>query len=77
MSDPVYCEECHERDDRCVCHVECLYCEREVESTHIPALEDEAGWKEIASEHHPKCEWVLTRAHRIWPPLSEKPEGGK
>ena len=42
--------------------VECIYCDHDVENVDPKKL-DEEGWKEIAREHAPDCEWVLTRAH--------------
>ena len=48
---------------------ECAYCARDVklvEGEQVPALDDDATWTELAKEHAPSCEWILTRAHRAF-----------
>ncbi len=48
--------------------VECLYCGAEVlgcqECPGAPPADDSEAWAELATEHAPGCEWVITRAHR-------------
>ena len=31
----------------------------------LPDVDDEAMWDFLRYDHHPDCEWVLTRAHRL------------
>lgn len=42
----------------------CAYCGHECEQGDVPAASDDAAWQELAKDHAPDCEWVLTRAHR-------------
>lgn len=46
----------------------CVYCDASIgnpAALTIPAVDDDEGWKRMACEHHPDCEWVRTRAHRL------------
>ena len=44
----------------------CAYCGMRTPSpdreTPTPAVDDHAAWAEVAREHQPWCEWVVTRA---------------
>lgn len=45
---------------------ECAYCSADVtERSAVPAGDDAEAWAELAKEHRPGCEWVVTRAHRM------------
>lgn len=53
---------------------QCLYCQAmldgdEADLGPVPALDDDAAWVRIASEHAEWCEWVSTRAHRLAQPI--------
>jgi hypothetical protein len=48
---------------------ECAYCARDVaDHTHEPppAVDDDEAWTTLAAEHAPDCEWITTRAHRVF-----------
>jgi len=45
----------------------CMYCDLDIEETSdtlVPGVRDDEQWAELAKEHAPDCEWILTRAHR-------------
>lgn len=43
----------------------CVYCGRSISDKEaVPTEDDDDGWEELAEEHAPDCEWILTRAHR-------------
>ena len=46
--------------------VECCYCQMTVRECPIPSPHDDAAWDALAGEHDSECEWVLSRAHRVW-----------
>ncbi len=47
--------------------VDCLYCNADViEPDEVPATSDDDGWAAAAVGHHETCEWVVTRAHRVF-----------
>lgn len=48
----------------------CIYCDREVPapaSEPVPDVRDDEAWEALAAEHEPDCEWITTRAHRVFP----------
>jgi hypothetical protein len=52
--------------DAHVAEASCIYCDAAVRArADVPALDDDATWRELASEHFADCEWVQTRAHRV------------
>ena len=46
----------------------CQYCGRDIEIPesvpNVPDVHDHAAWSQLATEHAPGCEWVVTLAHR-------------
>lgn len=45
----------------------CVYCGYEVTNeTEVPAVSDNAAWERLAQEHADECEWIQTRAHRVF-----------
>ena len=46
---------------------ECIYCLTEVPARgDPPRVGDDEAWKQLAREHAPDCEWIETRAHRVF-----------
>ena len=45
---------------------ECAYCGCTVIHRDEISTEDDETWKSISEEHHPWCDWVITRAHRVF-----------
>jgi hypothetical protein len=46
-------------------YIICAYCDQEISSEEIPAIDDDAAWASTAEEHAEWCEWVETRALRL------------
>ena len=49
--------------------VQCVYCHAKVEDCiedPIPSTGDDSRWAELAEEHESDCEWITTRAHRVF-----------
>ena len=44
----------------------CLYCGKPAHSDVVPSAHDDAAWSALATEHAPACEWIETRAHRVF-----------
>lgn len=45
----------------------CIYCQRAVhDRTVVPAADDDETWSALSLEHDDDCEWVWTRAHRVF-----------
>ena len=46
----------------------CMYCSSPIPVSHhtnVPAVNDDAGWKELEEWHTKDCRWLRTRAHKI------------
>jgi hypothetical protein len=57
-------------------YVECVYCYTECScsdcaSEQVPAVADDAAWAKLARHHDVNCEWILTRAHRVFQQFEE------
>ena len=44
----------------------CIYCECDVTTDETPAPYADSAWAALAGEHARDCEWVATRAHRLY-----------
>lgn len=45
----------------------CLYCDAILgDATTVPNIKDDEGWAELAEAHFAGCEWITTRAHRVF-----------
>lgn len=45
----------------------CAYCNRDVpDEEYVPSSADSEEWERLATWHGASCEWVSTRAHRVF-----------
>lgn len=56
----------HQDDDKTLFWQECVYCYNLVTTLEVPEINDDEMWDALAGEHDPECEWVATRAHRLY-----------
>ena len=48
---------------------ECAYCGHDVQlvkGEHVAPVDDDEAWAALAREHGDLCEWIASRAHRVF-----------